>query len=419
MKRKQDSLEPSNVPKQKKITLYSAPGFFAATALDTLQTESIYSVIEDTNSYPGEQNYSYHDLNGYVLTSEDVQKYSQTNVTSAHIDYDGCVGIRHHRSKQTNQQLINHLIDISSGSNLLLLFVSSLRQTASVDTLNRVRNKNGSAFHYLFDFAKKIKSSEKCPADLEIKIVPLSLYDLIAKLPVGTTYEEILRCYDGSYNQTQIDSCKLLRQVPNYLSKFPIIYMQLSFIAALFKEAQAYFFDDSLDVLHKLIQPLQNNPDGMFANICYHQQQCIRGELHGHSLVIKPGKMPTNLDPYKIFQVLQTVILGRAIDGTSMGYPWLLPFGNSIVDPIKNLDDIKRILSFFKIITHQKLAKYLVIDDSTVIAFNNPLAPNSLLKIELAPNYNTDSTEANSEEDDEALQALLDLETEERRGLNF
>lgn len=421
MKRKQDFLEPANDPKHMKLTYYSTPGFFAATAITPPQTENILATKEDKSSYPGEQNYSYQDMDGYILTSADVTKHSQSQVTSAHIDYDGCVGIRYNRHKQTNQQLIDHLINISTGTKLLLLFVSSLRQTISVDLLNGEKNRNGSAFHYLFDFAKKIKSSEKCPADLEVKIVPLSLYDLIAKLPVGTTYEEILRCYDGSYEQEQVSTCNLLRRVPNYPSKFPLIYMQLSLVATLFKEVQAYFFDDSVDVLQKLIQPLQSYPAGMFTNVCYHQQQCIRGKLHGDSLIIQPGNMPTNFDPYKIFQVLHTIISGQPIDGTLMGYPWLLPFGNCIVEPIKNLDDVRRIIAFFKSITHQKLEQCLSFDDNTVLSFNDPQSPNSLLNIQLAPSYDSESTvsyDSDTEEND-AIQALQELNGEERKGLGI
>ncbi|WP_133137880.1 hypothetical protein [Legionella rowbothamii] len=404
-----------------KFTYDSTLGFFAATAINPPQTESILASKEDKSGYPDEQNYSYQDMDGYILVAEDVTKYSQNKVTSAHIDYDGCVGIRYNRHKQTNQELIDHLINVSTGTNLLLLFVSSLRQTSCVDSFNGVKNRNGSAFHYLFDFAKKIKSSEKCPADLQVKIVPLSLYDLIAKLPVGTTYEEVLRCYDGSYDQNQIDTCNLLHRVPNYPSKFPIVYMQLSLVATLFQEAEAYFFDDSEDVLQKLIQPLQSYPEGMFVNVCYHQQQCIRGKLHGDSLVIEPGSMPTHFDPYKIFQVLQTLISGQAIDGTFMGSPWLLPFGNSLVDLIKNLDDVRRIISFLKIIAHPQLEKSLSFDDNTGISFNDPKSPNSLLNIQLAPGHDSQSTIADDSdtEENDAIQALQELKGDQCRGLSI
>ncbi|MDR3503738.1 MAG: hypothetical protein P4L79_14260 [Legionella sp.] len=429
MKRKQDYLEPSNsINKRPKFMEESSDArhsFFSSTPVIPSHQEENNVVIteEKQNNYPGEKNYSYQDLEGYILTEDDVKKYSQSKVTSVHLDYDGCIGIRYNRTTQTNQALIDDLIKKAAGTKLLLLFVSSARQTSNLDMLNGVRNKNGSVFHYLPDFAKRIKSSVNCPPDLEVKIVPLSLYDLIMKLPVGTTYEEILRCYDGSYDKGQVAACNALRRVPNYESKFPIIYMQLSFVSTLFKEAQSYFFDDSDEVLKKLLNSFQTAPWGMFANICYHQQQCIRGQLQPNARwIINPGKIQTNLDPYKIFQVLRTLISGQAIDGTSMGYPWLLPLGNKILQQATTEQDyFMRIYTFLKLIAHKPLEKYFIRDDQTVIAFNDPKSPNSLLNIIPIPDYDTDTTVEDDSETDEydALQALLELEAVDRRGLNI
>lgn len=426
MKRKQDYLEASNSinkrPKQMEENFETGLSFFSSIAVPFSSQEENQVVIteEQMSNYPGEQNYSYQDLEGYILTEDDVKTHSQNKVTSVHLDYDGCIGIRYNRVTQTNQALIDELIKKAAGTNLLLLFVSSARQTSNVDMFNAVRNKNGSAFHYLLDFAKQIKSSESCSADLEVKIVPLSLYDLVKKLPVGTTYEEIMRCYNGSYDEGQVAACNALRRIPNYESKFPIIYMQLSLVATLFKEAQSYFFDDSEDVLNKLLNSFQKAPWGMFANICYHQQQCVRGKLHPNAQwIITPGKAPTNLDPYKIFQVLSTLISGQAIDGTSMEYDWLLPLGKMILQQIPASHDyFMRIQIFLNLIAHKPLEKYFIRDEPAAITFNDPKNPNSLLNIISIPNYDSDITvEDDSDTDEyEALQAPQELSKEAYRG---